>query len=73
MQRRDMFGGRRSPQKSDGIYRAALRGQSSHVRERAEMVARELAKGGLRAEPGRRSCSRPGTKRDALGKMSATY
>lgn len=45
--------GETKPQKSDGIYRAALRGQSSHMRGRGEMVARELAKGGLRTEPGK--------------------
>jgi hypothetical protein len=31
------------PQKTDGIYRAALRGDSRHWRERAESVAREIA------------------------------
>jgi hypothetical protein len=37
----------------DGIYRASLRGHSTHMRERAEAVARELAKGELRIEPGK--------------------
>jgi hypothetical protein len=45
--------GETKPQKSDGIYRAALRGQSSHMRDRVETVARELATGGLRAERGK--------------------
>jgi hypothetical protein len=39
------------PRKTDGIYRASLRGESTHMRERAESVARELAKGDLRVEP----------------------
>jgi hypothetical protein len=45
--------GETKPQKSDGIYRATLRGQSSHMRERVETVAPELAAGGLRAEKGK--------------------
>jgi hypothetical protein len=45
--------GETKPQKSDGIYRATLRGQSSHMRDRVETVARELAAGGLRAEQGK--------------------
>jgi hypothetical protein len=40
--------------KRDGIHRAMLRGQSTHMRARAEAVARELAVGGLRPEPGTR-------------------
>lgn len=43
-----------SPRMLDGIYRANLRGDSSHVRTRVDGVASELLKGGLRAEPGRR-------------------
>jgi hypothetical protein len=39
--------------KSDGIYRASLRGESIHMRERIEAVIGELAKGGLRVEPGK--------------------
>ena len=39
--------------KKDGIYRATQRGESTHVRERTEMVARELASGGVRAESGK--------------------
>lgn len=37
-----------------GIYRALLRGQSAHIRARAETAARELAAGGLKPEPGQR-------------------
>src|SRR5207248_7596546 len=37
--------GETGPRKSDGIYRASIRGQSTHMRERAEAGARELAKG----------------------------
>lgn len=40
------------PQKSDGIYRAALRDDSTHWQERTEAVARELAEGELKLEPG---------------------
>jgi hypothetical protein len=39
--------------KSDGIYRANARGESTHMRERIEAVVGELAKGDLRAEPGK--------------------
>jgi hypothetical protein len=39
--------------KSDAIYRAALRGQSRHMLERAERVAAELRTGKLQVEPGR--------------------
>jgi len=45
--------GETKPQKSDGICRATLRGQSSHMRDRVEAVARELATGGLRTEKGK--------------------
>jgi predicted transcriptional regulator len=40
-----------TPQKTDGIYRAARRGASTHWRKRADAVARELAGGGLKDEP----------------------
>lgn len=46
--------GERSPRKSDGIYRASLRGESTHMRERAESVARDLSHGGVQVEPGKR-------------------
>jgi len=39
------------PQKTDGIYRAAQRGVSTHWRERAELVAHQVAHSGLRVEP----------------------
>jgi hypothetical protein len=39
--------------KLDGIYRATLRGDSTHTRARAEAVAAELFKGDLRTEPAR--------------------
>lgn len=45
--------GETSPRKSDGIYRASLRGDSTHMRERAEAVARDLTRGGSRVEPGK--------------------
>jgi hypothetical protein len=47
--------GATEPRKLDGIYRAAVRGESTHMRERAEAVAHELAKGKLRIEPGKAS------------------
>jgi type IV secretory pathway VirD2 relaxase len=40
--------------KRDGIHRAMLRGQSTHMRARVEAVAREFAAGGHRPEPGKR-------------------
>ena len=45
--------GETSPRKSDGIYRAGLRGESTHLRARAEAVAQELVQGKLRIEPGK--------------------
>jgi hypothetical protein len=39
--------------KLDGIYRAARRGASTHMRERAEAVARELQSGHLNLESGK--------------------
>ncbi len=47
--------GETSIRKPDGIYRASLRGESTYMRERAESVARELAQGKMRIEPGKRS------------------
>ena len=41
------------PQKTDGIYRAAQRGASTHWRERAGLVAHQIAHGGLKVEPGK--------------------
>lgn len=46
--------GETGPRKSDGIYRASLRGESMHMRERAESVVRDLAHGGVQVEPGKR-------------------
>jgi hypothetical protein len=43
--------GETAPRKSDGIYRANLRGDSRHLRERAEAVARDLSQGGGGIEP----------------------
>lgn len=40
--------------KRDGIQRAMMRGQSTHMRARAETVARELRAGKLTPEPGQR-------------------
>ncbi len=39
--------------KRDGIYRASLRGDSTHVRAQAEAVAAELLKGNVRVESGK--------------------
>jgi hypothetical protein len=40
--------------KKDGIYRASLRGDSTHVRAQAEAVAAELLSRDVRIEPGKR-------------------
>ena len=37
----------------DGIYRAALRGESSHVEQRVQRIVTQLRNGGLEAEPGK--------------------
>jgi hypothetical protein len=39
--------------KTDGIYRATLRGDSTHTRARAEAVAAELLNGNVRVDPGK--------------------
>jgi len=39
--------------KTDGIYRATLRGDSTHTRARAEAVAQDFLNGNLRPEPGK--------------------
>jgi hypothetical protein len=41
--------------KKDGIYRAALRGDSSRVRAQIEAVATEIVKGNTHVEPGERT------------------
>ncbi len=43
--------GESKTRKTDGIYRAILRGDSSHARARAEAVASELPTGNFRVEP----------------------
>jgi hypothetical protein len=45
--------GRPKERMRDGIYRALKRGQSTFMRRKAEWVAKELLRGGLRAEPGK--------------------
>ncbi len=45
--------GETKPHKLDGIHRAVLRGDSTHMRARAEAVASELLKGDLRVERGK--------------------
>jgi hypothetical protein len=39
--------------KLDGIYRASLRGDSTHIRNRVEAVAKELLKGARNFDPGK--------------------
>jgi Relaxase/Mobilisation nuclease domain len=46
--------GETKPQKSTSIHRAMIRGDSTFWRERLQSVARELASGGLAAEPHRK-------------------
>src|SRR5688572_11419293 len=41
--------------KKDGIYRASLRGESTYLRAQTEAVARELLKGDIRIEPGKKT------------------
>lgn len=45
--------GEAKTRKTDGIHRAILRGDSTHMRRRATEVARELARGQLTIEPGK--------------------
>lgn len=49
---RSVRGEARAP-KSDGIYRAMQRGQSTHARERAVAVGQELLKGRVPSDPGK--------------------
>jgi hypothetical protein len=44
--------GATTPRKTDGIHRAALRGESTHYQVRARKVAHEVARGGVCPEPG---------------------
>jgi hypothetical protein len=41
--------------RTDGIYRATLRGDSTYVRAQAESIAAEIRKGNARTEPGKRT------------------
>ena len=41
--------------KKDGIYRASLRGESTHIRAQAEAIAAELQRGAKPAEAGKRT------------------
>jgi hypothetical protein len=50
--------------KWDGIYRAAERGASTHMRERVEVVAKELAAGNLSAGSGKAKLE--GTRREVV-------
>lgn len=45
--------GETRPRKSDGIYRAMSRGESTHFRKRVEAVRGELVKGKLKVESGK--------------------
>lgn len=45
--------GQSRTQKTDGIYRATLRGESKHTRARVESVASDLVRGNIRIEPGK--------------------
>jgi hypothetical protein len=45
--------GETGPRKSDGIYRANLRGESTHMREHAEAVIRDLSRGITQVESGK--------------------
>jgi Relaxase/Mobilisation nuclease domain len=45
--------GETKPRKSDGIYRAMLRGESTHLRRRVEAVHGEIVKGKLQVESGK--------------------
>lgn len=56
--------GESRPQKSDGIFRAAQRGQSKHMRERVEAAFRQMAQGQQQAEPGKATLVR--TRNEAL-------
>ena len=50
--------GETRPRKSDGIYRAMLRGESTHFRDRVKAVAQELKEGKLQIEPGKQKLLR---------------
>jgi hypothetical protein len=46
------------PRKSDGIYRASKRGQSTHIQKRVEAVVREINAGKFQIEPGKKKLLR---------------
>jgi hypothetical protein len=50
--------GETRPRKSDGIYRAMLRGESTHFRKRVEAVHAESVKRKLQVEPGKKNLLR---------------
>jgi hypothetical protein len=54
--------GETKPRKTDGIYRAMLRGESTHSRARVESVASDLLKGDLRVEPGKQKLRKSRTE-----------
>jgi len=56
-------------QKPDGIFRASQRGSSTHMRERAISVAREISTGTLKSEPG--SAKLLKTRQDIRGAWNA--
>ena len=60
---RAVRGETRKPKK-DAIYRAALRGDSTHVRAQAEAIAAELLRGGVRIEDGKKTLTE--TRRNVL-------
>src|SRR5437588_13097386 len=47
--------GQTAPRKLDGIYRAALRGESTHLRTRTEAAVSRLYSGDPRVEPGQKT------------------
>jgi hypothetical protein len=50
--------GASTPRKSDGIHRAAQRGDSTHYQDRVRTVASDLVRGGVRPEPGHATLAR---------------
>ena len=48
----------------DGIHRASLRGDSRHLRQRAERISQELRNGGLKPSPGKMKLLK--TRRDVI-------
>jgi len=45
--------GKARTNKRDGIYRASLRGESTHARDRTDSIARDLVRGKVRVESGK--------------------